>query len=104
MDEQTFALAPRWALLIDPSAAQAVIETISKLALPHRVCRPLDRKREQIENAELAKFDAAIDATVEVEVEVEEEFENDAELDASSERELDDAESAQSGNYNANAA
>ena len=101
MEEQTFALAPRWALLVDPAAAQSAIEKIAKLALPRRVCRPLDRRREQIENAELAKFDAAIDAIVEVEAEAEAkaEVEYDAMVereDASVQDEADDFEPAQS--------
>ena len=76
MEEQAFVLAQRWALLIDPSAAQSAIERLAKLALPRRICRPLDRKREQIENLELEQFDAAIDATVEVEAEAESEPES----------------------------
>ena len=63
--EQTMVLAPRWALLVDSAAAQSAIERVSKLNLPRRICRPLDRVREQIENAELRQFDAAIEAAVE---------------------------------------
>jgi len=51
-----------WALLLDPTGAHAVIEHASKLSLPRRICRPLDRRRERIENSELAKFDAAVEA------------------------------------------
>jgi len=65
--EETPALAQRWALLIDPAAAQSVIERMAKLELPRRNCRPLDRGRAQVGNAELAQFDAAIDAAVEAE-------------------------------------
>jgi len=65
--EETFALAQRWALLVDPAAAQSVFERIAKLELPRRVCRPLDRRREQIENAALAQFDAEIEAEIEAE-------------------------------------
>ena len=81
--EQTLALAQRWAMLVDPVAAQSVIERVSKLALPRRICRPLDRRREQIENAELATFDAAVEAAVEAE--------------ATGEQEMDEFEPARSG-------
>jgi hypothetical protein len=72
--EQTLAPASRWALLVDPAAAQSVIERISKLRLPRRVCRPLDRRREQIENTELAKFDAEVEAAFEAEAEINQEL------------------------------
>jgi hypothetical protein len=68
--EQTLALAPRWALLVDPAAAQSVIERMSKLELPRRVCRPLDRGNEKkIGNAEREQFDAAIEAAADADVE-----------------------------------
>jgi hypothetical protein len=79
--EETPVLAQRWAVLVDPAAAQSVIERISKLELPRRSCRPLDRWRAKSANAELAQFDAAIEAAVEAE--------------ATSERELPEIESAQ---------
>jgi hypothetical protein len=59
--EQAPALVQPWALLLDPVAAQSVIERVSKLKLPRRTCRPLERRREQIMNAELAQFDAAVE-------------------------------------------
>lgn len=65
--EETVVLAPRWALLVDPAAALSVIERVSKLELPRRSCRPLDRWRPQPKNAELAQFDAAVEAAVEAE-------------------------------------
>jgi hypothetical protein len=61
------ATIPTWAFLLDPAAAHAVIEHASTLRLPRRICRPLDRRRERIENSELAKFDAAVEAAVEAE-------------------------------------
>ena len=60
--EQTPALAQTWALLLDPAAAHTAIERVSKLKLQRRICRPLDRRREQIINPELMQFDAAIEA------------------------------------------
>lgn len=54
--------ALRWTLLIDPAAALTVIERISKAELPRKICRPLDRRREERENAELARYDAEIEA------------------------------------------
>ena len=81
--EQTLALAQTWTLLIDPAAAQSVIERLSKLRLPRRICRPLDRRRERLDNAELAQFDAAVEAAVEAE--------------AADEPELADIEPVQSG-------
>ena len=51
-----------WTLLLDPAAAQSLIERVSKLKLPRRVCRPLDRRREQVINTELTRFDDAIEA------------------------------------------
>jgi len=72
--EQTVAPAQGWALLLDPAAAQSVIEHISKLNLPRRICRPLDRRREQIENAELARYDAEVEAAVEAEAAADQEF------------------------------
>jgi hypothetical protein len=65
--EQAPALAETRPLLVDPAAAQFAIERISKLKLPRRICRPLDRKRERIDNAELAQFDAAVESAVEAE-------------------------------------
>ncbi len=70
MDEAP-ALSQRWASLLDPTVAQVVIDRIAKLELPRRICRPLDYKRKQIENAELAKFDADIDSAVEPEATME---------------------------------
>jgi hypothetical protein len=72
--EQTPVLAPRWALLIDPAAAHTVIERISKLELPRRTCRPLDHGHKQVENADLAGFDAAIEAAADAEQADEEEL------------------------------
>lgn len=72
--EETLALAPRWALLVDPAAARAVIERISKHELPRRTCRPLDGKSRQTGNAELAQFDAALDAAAEVEAAIDQEL------------------------------
>ena len=60
--EQAPALGQTWALLIDPAAARDAIERVSKLHLQRRICRPLDRKRKQTTNAELARFDAAVEA------------------------------------------
>ena len=51
-----------WALLLDPNAAQSAVEHISRLKLRRRICRPLDRRREQVIDAELMQFDAAVDA------------------------------------------
>jgi hypothetical protein len=65
--EPTPATTQPWALLLDPAGAHAVIEHASKLRLPRRICRPLDRRRERIDNSELAKFDAAVEAAVEAE-------------------------------------
>ena len=65
--EQLLDPALRWTLLLDPAATQTAIERISKLELPRKICRPLDRKREKIENAELALFDAEIEAAVDAE-------------------------------------
>ena len=65
--EQTLARAHSWALLVDPAAAQSVIERMSKLDLPRRICRPLDGKCELSGNTERAQFDAAIEAAVELE-------------------------------------
>ena len=62
------ATTQAWALLLDPAAAHSIIERVSKLKLPRRICRPLDRRRERIDNSELAKFDAEVEAAVEVEV------------------------------------
>jgi len=84
--EQTPVLAQRWALLVDPAAAHSVIERISKLELPRRICRPLDRGSKPTANAELRQFDAAIEAAVEAEAssewaEIEDSFEDEAEGD-----------------------
>ncbi|MBE0626939.1 MAG: hypothetical protein IH606_19230 [Burkholderiales bacterium] len=67
--EQALVLCSRWAMLVDSTAAQSAIDRISKLNLPRRICRPLDRdrRREQGKNAELEKFDAAIEAAIEAE-------------------------------------
>jgi hypothetical protein len=65
--EHAPATTQTWALLLDPASAHAVIEHLSKLRLPRRICRPLDRRQERIENSELAKFDAAVEAAVEAE-------------------------------------
>jgi len=59
--EQAPASAQTWAMLLDPSAARAAIEHVSKLKLQRRICRPLDRRREQKMNPELMEFDAAIE-------------------------------------------
>jgi hypothetical protein len=61
------ATTQTWALLLDPASANAVIEHLSKLRLPRRICRPLDRRQERIENSDLARFDAAVEAAVEAE-------------------------------------
>jgi len=58
-----------WNLLFDPAAANAIIEHVSRLELPRRVCRPLDRRRGRIENSDLARFDAAVEATAEADAE-----------------------------------
>jgi hypothetical protein len=60
--EHAPAAVQTWALLLDPTAAHAVIERISKLKLQRRICHPLDRKREQIIDADATLFDAEIDA------------------------------------------
>ena len=65
--EQSFAPAPSLAMLLDPAATQSVIEHLSKLELPRRVCRPLDHRRAQSASSELEQFDAAIDAAAEAE-------------------------------------
>jgi len=67
--EQAPVLSQRWAMLVDSTAAQSAIDRLSKLNLPRRICRPLDRdrRREQRKNAELEQFDAAIEAAVEAE-------------------------------------
>lgn len=56
------ALGQPWTLLLDPAAAQAVIERMAKLNVRRRICHPLDRKGERIIDATLAKFDREIDA------------------------------------------
>ena len=61
------ATTQAWTLLLDPAAAHAIIEQVSKVRLPRRICRPLDRRRERIENSDLARFDAAVEAEVEAE-------------------------------------
>ena len=60
--EHVPAVGESWTLLLDPAAAQSLIERVAKLNLPRRVCRPLDRKPEQVINADLAHFDDAIEA------------------------------------------
>ena len=72
--EQTQVLASRWALLVDPAAAHSVIERMSKLELPRRVCRPLDRGGKPQKNAELERFDADIEAAVEADTSGEQEW------------------------------
>ena len=65
--EQSHVVAQRWSLLVDPTAARSVVERISKLELPRRVCRPLDHRATRTSSAELAEFDASVDAAVEAE-------------------------------------
>jgi hypothetical protein len=60
--EHAPALIPAWTLLVDPSAAQSIIERVAGLKLPRRTCRPLDRRRPLIVNPELARFDAEVEA------------------------------------------
>jgi len=60
--EHVPAVCESWTLLLDPAATQSLIERVSKLNLPRRVCRPLDRKHGQGINADLARFDDAIEA------------------------------------------
>ncbi len=60
--EQFPALGQSWALLLDPVAAQAMIERMSKLNFRRRICRPLDRKAERIIDAKLAQYDADVEA------------------------------------------
>jgi len=60
--EHAPAVTQPWTLLLDPAAAQSMVERVAKLNLPRRICRPLDRRRQPIMNAELARFDSAIEA------------------------------------------
>jgi len=56
------ALEQPWALLLDPVAAQSMIERMSKLNFRRRICRPLDGKPERIIDARLAQYDAVVEA------------------------------------------
>lgn len=56
------ALTQPWTLLLDPAAAQSMIERVAKLKLPRRIYRPLEPRHQPIMNAELARFDAAVEA------------------------------------------
>ncbi len=60
--EQFPALGQSWALLLDPVAAQAMIESMSKLNFRRRICRPLDRRGERIIDAKIAQYDAEVEA------------------------------------------
>jgi hypothetical protein len=60
--EHAPALTQPWTLLLDPAAAQSMIERVAKLKLPRRICRPLDHRCQPVKNPELARFDAAVEA------------------------------------------
>jgi hypothetical protein len=49
--------------LIDPAAALAAAQRLGNGNLPHRICRPLDRRTPLAVNAELAAYDAEIEQT-----------------------------------------
>ncbi len=60
---ETFpALGQSWALLLDPVAAQDMIERMSKLNFRRRICRPLDRRAERVIDAKLVEYDAEVEA------------------------------------------
>jgi len=56
------ALGQSWNLLLDPAAAQDMIERMSRLNFRRRICRPLDRKAERIIDARVAEYDAEVEA------------------------------------------
>ncbi len=60
--EQIPALGQSWAMLLDPVAAQSMIERMSRLNYRRRICRPLDRRAERIIDAKLAQYDAEVEA------------------------------------------
>ena len=60
--EQFPALGQSWTMLLDPVAAQSMIERMSKLNFRRRICRPLDGRGERIIDAKLAQYDAEVEA------------------------------------------
>jgi hypothetical protein len=55
-------LPHRYAIIIDPVTIRAVLDKISRMDLPRRECRPLDRYTDRKTGLDLARYDAQIDA------------------------------------------